>query len=183
MTILYDKNQIEVAIQQTADVIENDLHLQNIKESIHTPLVCICVLNGAMYFFTKFTQSLKHNQMSIDTIGVKSYNSKKSNPIECYKSLSDSTILKDRDVIIVEDIIDSGQTMKFILNAIKNKHPKSIRVVTLLNRKTSNIIHDLYTIYPDVTFYKCLDINDEWIYGYGLDLNGLLRDLTIICCE
>lgn len=179
MAVLYNKRQIETAIQQTARSIENDI-------SIHTnenPLVCICVLNGAMYFFTKLTQYLKHNTINIDTIGVKSYNSKQSIPIECYKQLSNDIIIKDRDVIIIEDIIDSGKTMDFIINTVKKRQPKSIRVVTLVNRKNSNIIHNLHNTYSDVIFYKCLDINNEWVYGYGLDLNGVSRELTMICCE
>lgn len=182
MAILYNEQQIDTAIHNVARTIENDF-----RQTQHTqdnPLVCICVLNGAMYFFTRLTQYLNNTIITIDTIGVKSYsNDNKKMAIDCYKQLNIDTIIQHRDVLIVEDIIDSGDTMNYILDMIKKKNPTSIKVATLVHRKNSTVLDKLHNNHNDVIFYRCLDINDEWVYGYGLDLNQKSRELTMICSQ
>lgn len=182
MAVLYNERQIDTAIRNTARSIENDI--RNDEHTSDNPLTCICILNGAMYFFTRLTQYLKNTILTIDTLGVKSYgNLNQQSTIDCYKKLNASTVICDRDILIVEDIIDSGNTMKFILDMVKKENPKSIRVATLINRRNSNVVKELHNLYDGVVFYKCLEVGDEWIYGYGLDLNQTSRELTMICSK
>lgn len=82
--------------------------------------------------------------------------------------------LKDRDVIIVEDIVDSGKTLEYLLEMINQENPASVNVCTLLLKPKS------LKVKIDEINYIGFEISDEFVVGYGLDYNGLGRNLRDI---
>jgi hypoxanthine phosphoribosyltransferase len=103
---------------------------------------------------------------------VKSYvNRHKQGDIQILKDLE--TPIKGKHVYLVDDIYDSGNTMKAVIEYLEVKHPASISIVTLLTRKTSGI--------PSVPFYNGFKIDDEWVVGYGCDdERGFSRNLNAV---
>ena len=134
--------------------------------------IMICVLNGAFLFMSDLIRSLKID-CEIDFIKISSYgdNLKSTGTIDLVKDVSIN--LKGRDVIIVEDIIDSGLSIVFLKKHIQTFKPKSVRLVTLLcraNLKKLDFIIDWIGFKIDNGFYV----------GYGLDYKQFLRGLSSI---
>ena len=86
----------------------------------------------------------------------------------------DFNLLVNEDVLIVEDIIDSGKTLKFLLKEIENYNIKSLSIVTLLKKNSINKIN------KEAIDWYGFEINDKYVIGYGLDINNLFRDLKDI---
>ena len=128
------------------------------------PPVMICVLNGAFMFFTDLVKDMGID-VQIDFIRAKSYEGKdNSGGVKITKHLD--LELKGKRVYIVEDIIDTGQTMIEILQHVNDKMPAEVNIVTLVQRKEAKMPIDHY----------CFEIDEEWIVGYGLDDNSLKRN-------
>lgn len=136
-------------------------------------LILVCVLKGAVFFITDFARALKvPNQ--IEFMAVSSYGSSTSSSgvVRILKDLDRD--IAGRDVLIVEDIIDSGLTLSWLMKNLANRKPRSLSVVTLL-RKPEAVrveIDDLV----DVGF----DIPNEFVVGYGLDFAERYRDLPFV---
>ena len=136
--------------------------------------VCvICVLKGAVIFATDLIREL-NMPVNIEFIRLSSYgnateSSGKVNAVDI--KLPD---LNNKNIVIVEDIVDTGLTARFLLDFLKsNFNVKSIKFVSLLNKK----IFRRTEIEPD---YYGFDIDDKFVVGYGLDYNGLYRNLKYI---
>ncbi len=133
----------------------------------------ICVLKGSVMFFTELSKHLKHN-VQMEFIRISSYGNetKSSNNMQAIDlTLPD---LNNNNVLIVEDIIDTGLTAKFLTDMFKIKHkPKKLLFVTLLNKKCARQTD----INPD--FYG-FEIDDKFVVGYGLDYKGFFRNLPYI---
>ena len=131
----------------------------------------IGVLNGSFMFLSDLIRTLSI-ECEISFLQLKSYDGKKSTgSINIIKDLDVN--LKNRHVVIVEDIIETGNTLKFLLNKIKDIPTKSIRIVTLLARDTES--HFEFTI-DHIGF----EISQEFVVGYGLDYNNKFRHLDSI---
>ncbi len=159
--ILFSNDQIQNRINKLANII--NLDYKNEKE-----LVAICVLKGAFMFFTDLVRRLTIDQLYTDFIQVSSYgnNMQSSGNVKLIKDIT--LPIEGKNVLIVEDIIDTGLTMKFLIEKIKEKNPKSIKIATLLateGRKDMNINYIGFTI-P----------NDMFVIGYGLDLQETVRN-------
>ncbi|MFC1741878.1 hypoxanthine phosphoribosyltransferase [Nanoarchaeota archaeon] len=136
-------------------------------------IVAVPLLNGAKYFATDLTSQL-YLPMELDTLKVESYGSAKdsSGEIKLHKDLSRS--VKDRHVLIIEDIVDTGWTLDFVVNGLlKHKRPKSIRIATFLDKHCKRQAD----ITPDYAGFR---ISDLFVIGYGLDLNHQLRNLPFV---
>lgn len=141
----------------------------NITKKQHDyPPVFICVLNGAFMFFTDLVKRV--GDCHIDFIRAKSYEGITQNTIQISKSIE--TNIEGRDVYIVDDIYDSGNTMNALMAHLNLSKPKSITPVTLFKRHTVNN--------PDLMYGFNLE-NEYWLVGYGLDsVDGTKRNLPYI---
>lgn len=135
-------------------------------------LILVCVLKGAFYFLADFSRMLDIPTQS-EFMAVSSYGNSTSSSgvVRILKDLDKE--IEGRDVLIVEDIIDSGLTLSWLMRNLKNRNPKSLNVITLLRkpeRLTTNI--DMF----DIGF----DIPNEFVVGYGLDFAERYRDLPYV---
>ncbi|HET8828914.1 MAG TPA: hypoxanthine phosphoribosyltransferase [Pelobium sp.] len=140
--------------------------------------VFLGVLNGSFMFMADL---LKEINISCESTFVKlaSYHGDLKSSENVIEELSISMDLENRDVIIVEDIIDSGRTLEYLLKQVKALKPASIKIATLL-LKPDALVVDLGEI-----DYVGFEIGNEFVVGYGLDYDGLGRNLTDIyrLCE
>ena len=128
------------------------------------PPVMICVLNGAVMFFTDLVKDMGID-VQMDFIRAKSYEDRdNSGGVEITKTLD--LDLKGKRVYIIEDIIDTGQTMIEVLHHVNDRMPVDVKVVTLVQRKDAKMPADHFAF----------EIDDEWVVGYGFDDNSLKRN-------
>jgi len=164
MEKIIKKEEIQQRVKELADAISID-HIQS---NNILPPVMVCVLNGSFYFFSDLTRMMSID-CEIDFIRLKSYEDQdNSGGVRLVKSLE--TDLKGKRVYIVDDILDTGATIISALSLVNGRMPKSIKVVTLLQRNSNTMIPD----------FCGFEIGDEWTVGYGLDDNGLKRNLQDI---
>jgi len=134
--------------------------------------VFIGVLNGSFIFLADLIKEI-HISSEVSFVKVSSYEGDKSSG-KIKKEIGLQMSLKDRDVIIVEDIVDSGKTLEYLLEMINKENPASVNVCTLLLKPKS------LKIEIDEITYVGFEISDEFVVGYGLDYNGLGRNLRDI---
>ena len=134
--------------------------------------VVICVLKGSVMFLTDLIRHMK-TDLVIDFMVVSSYGSgtKSTGDIKILKDLS--TDIKDRDVLIVEDIVDSGNTLYNLKKLLNARSPSSVNIVTLLDKPARREV-------PLEPEYTCFTIEDEFVVGYGLDYAEKYRNLPYI---
>lgn len=123
-----------------------------------TPIVMIGLLNGCFAFYSDLVRSTPID-MECDFMRVKSYANRKQGDIVISKDLE--TPIKGKHVYIVDDILDSGNTMNAVIEYLQVKKPSSISIATLITRETSPI--------PKQKSYHAFTIGDEWIVGMGMD--------------
>jgi hypoxanthine phosphoribosyltransferase len=164
MEKIITKEQIADRVQELAQQISID-HMQS---SNSLPPVMICVLNGALHFFSDLTRMMSIH-CEIDCIRLKSYEGQdNSGGVTITKDLE--LDLQGKRVYIVDDILDTGATMIEALHMVNSRRAADVKVVTLLKRKSSPLITDFYAF----------EIEDQWVVGYGLDDNGIKRELLDI---
>lgn len=136
--------------------------------------VClVCVLKGAFIFYSQLLKSLKNKNIELDFVEVKSYCGTSSTGD--VKMVKDTTIeIKDKHLVLVEDIIDTGLTAKFMYEHFKKKNPKSILMCSLLQKP------EKLSVKLDMKTLVAFDIPNKFIIGYGLDLNEKYRNLKDI---
>lgn len=135
------------------------------------PIVLVCVLNGAIMFFSDLLKNIKVD-CEIDFVRVKSYNGEEQGEITISKK--PELNLHDKNIYIIDDIYDSGKTMRFLIKEIKKHLPNSITPVTLFKRN-----RNLDLSPPELIYGIDLE-GDDFIAGYGMDLDGLKRNLPFI---
>lgn len=135
--------------------------------------VMVCILKGASVFFTDLLREIDL-PVTIDFMSISSYGSatKSSGVVRVMKDL-DRDIL-GKDVIIVEDIVDSGVTLNYLKTMLAGRGANSIRIVTLLDKPARRRVKDL------VVDYSCFNIPDEFVVGYGLDYDEKYRNIPDI---
>jgi len=136
------------------------------------PPILIGVLNGAIVFMTELMQAMEV-PVSIDFMAVSSYGSstQSSGIVQILKDLSVS--IEGKDVVVVEDIVDSGLTLQYLLDVLARRNPKSLRVVALLRKIKASAL----AVPVDLVGFE---IPDEFVVGFGLDYAGLYRNLPYI---
>ena len=135
-------------------------------------LYLVTILKGAVVFLTDFMRNVDL-PWEVDFMVVSSYGSgvTSSGNVKIIKDLD--VPLEDKDILIVEDILDSGNTLKFVVDMIKKRHPKSVEVCALLD-KPSRRIADIQAKYVG------REIPDEFVVGYGLDYDEKYRNLPYL---
>lgn len=135
--------------------------------------VMVCILKGASTFFTDLIREidlpLRTEYMSISSYGS---STKSTGVVRVMKDL-DRDIL-NQDVIIVEDIVDSGITLSYLKKMLLGRSPASIRIATLLDKPARRVVQDLHVD------YSCFNIPDEFVVGYGLDYDEKYRNIPDI---
>src|SRR6476661_2155632 len=135
-------------------------------------LLLVGVLRGAIMFIVDLARAIDL-PLTMDFMAVASYgaSTKTSGIVRILKDLDSS--IEGKDVLVVEDIVDSGLTLNYILETLRNRNPASLRVCTLLNKVERRRV--------DVPIdYVCFDIPDEFVVGYGLDFNQIYRNLPFV---
>ncbi len=134
--------------------------------------VFLCVLNGAFIFAADLFRELGINEAAINFVRYKSYEGTSSTgAVKQMLGLTED--LAGRDVVIIEDIVDTGLTATKMVEDIKRHNPASVRFVTLLYKPDNNVTD----FKPD---YAAFTIPPKFIIGYGLDLDGKVRNLKDI---
>jgi hypoxanthine phosphoribosyltransferase len=136
-------------------------------------LVLICVLKGGVPFLTDLMRHITVPH-EIDFMAISSYGVGRRESSGAVRLIMDlKADIAARDVLIVEDIVDSGQTMDYLLRQFRAREPASLRVCTLLNKPSRRVV--------DVPLdYVGFDIPDEFVLGYGLDLDEKYRNLPYV---
>ena len=135
-------------------------------------LLLVGVLRGAIMFIVDLARAVDL-PLTMDFMAVASYgaSTETSGIVRILKDLDSS--IEGKDVLVVEDIIDSGLTLNYILETLRNRNPASLRVCTLLNKAERRRV--------DVPIdYVCFTIPDEFVVGYGLDFNQIYRNLPFV---
>ena len=134
--------------------------------------VVVCILKGSVMFFSDLIREMKC-PLTIDFMSVSSYgsDSKSSGQLTIKKDLS--TDIEGRDVLIVEDIIDSGNTLYKLKALLGERNPASVHIVTLLDKPQRREV-------PMQPEYTCFVIEDEFVIGYGLDYAEEYRNLPYV---
>lgn len=150
----------------------NEISKELYKEYGKKEVVFICTLKGAVFFACDLLKKYKGNAR-MEFLRVSSYSGDKTTgKIELNLSISKDNI-ENKDVIIVEDIVDTGHTLKFLKKYIKDMNPKSIKICSLLDKKSKREVD----IEAD---YIGFEIEDLFVVGYGLDYNQQFRNLPYI---
>ena len=134
--------------------------------------VAICILKGSVVFFADLIRAMK-SSVSVEFMKVSSYGFGTESSGKLSVSLDILSNIEGKDVLIVEDIVDSGNTMFALKNMLKTRNPASIKIVTLLDKPARRVSD----ISPD---YTCFEIEDEFVIGYGLDYAEKYRDLPFV---
>ncbi len=162
--ILLTEEQINSRVKEVAKAVDRDYQGKN-------PLV-VGILKGSIIFYADFIRCLSM-PVELDFMAVSSYGSGtvSSGKLKIRKDLDRD--VKGRDVIVVEDIIDSGFTLANLKALLTERGAASVRIATLLNKAARRE----YDIAPD---YNCFYIENEFVIGYGLDYNEQYRHLPYI---
>jgi len=150
-----------------------DLGAQISKDYAGQDLLMVCVLKGGVMFLTDLMKqvSIPH---SIDFMAISSYGAGARRSSGVVRILMDlSANIADRNVLIVEDIIDTGHTLDYLLNLLRTRGPKSLRVCCLLDKPSRREV-------PIEVDYLGFSIPDKYVFGYGLDLDEFFRELPLI---
>ena len=134
-------------------------------------IMFLCILKGSVMFTVELAKRIKNN-VQFEFIEVSSYeNNQSTGKIKLNKDISQS--IEGKDVIIVEDIIDSGRTISFLKEYLKQKNPNTLKVCSLLDKPSKRI----FEIKAD---YIGFEVDDKFIVGYGLDDNQNYRNLNYV---
>ncbi|MBQ0042523.1 MAG: hypoxanthine phosphoribosyltransferase [Lachnospiraceae bacterium] len=154
-----DKRIKEIGAQISKDYEGKDVHL-------------ICVLKGGSFFLCELAKRITV-PVSLDFMSCSSYgaDTKSSGIVKIVKDLDDP--IKNKHVIVVEDIVDSGRTLSYLLDMLGKREPASIKLCTLLDKPDRRVV-------PVNVDYTCFKVPDEFVVGYGLDYDQKYRNLPYI---
>ena len=162
--VLINEEKIKNRVKEIAQEILQDFKNEEI--------VLVCVLKGASYFAIDLSKELNNN-LILDFMKVNSYGEGLESSGKINFKLDISTDIKDKNVIIVEDIIDSGLTLNYIYDYLVKKNPKNLKICVLLDKKERRVKH------IDVD-YTGFEIENKFVLGYGLDYKDKYRNLPYI---
>lgn len=162
--VLLTEEEVDKRIQEIGDQISRDYD----GKQVHL----ICVLKGGAFFMCELAKRITA-PVSLDFMSVSSYGSatKSSGVVRIVKDLDEP--LRDKDVLVVEDIVDSGRTLSYLIDMLKDRGPKSVKLCTLLDKPERRVVD----VHVD---YTCFQIPDEFVVGYGLDYDQKYRNLPYI---
>jgi hypoxanthine phosphoribosyltransferase len=162
--ILFTEEQIAQRIQEVAVEITNRYRGKSLK--------LIGVLKGSVFFLTALARQIQI-PVKIDFLAISSFSNRSSAPgvVRIAKDLDDS--IENEDVLLVEDIVDTGLTLRYLLQTLSSRGPNSLAVCAFLDRNSRRIVN------VPVEF-RCFEIPDRFVVGFGLDHNQLYRNLSYV---
>lgn len=164
--VLYSEEEIAARVKEVSAKISEDY------KNISKPLLTVGILNGAVIFYTDIVRRLTI-PVHFDFMIASSYdaNTQSSGKVNILKNLDNDP--RGRDILLVEDIVDSGTTMNYLVNYFKEKGASSVKVCTLLDKPSRRKV--------DVKIDYCgFEVPDEFIVGYGLDFAQHYRQLPYL---
>lgn len=162
--ILLSETAIQKRVKQLGEEISRDYTGKSI--------CLLCILKGGLMFLTDLSKHIVP-PVTFDFIGISSYGhaTQSSGVVRITKDLEDS--IEGRDVLIVEDIIDSGLTLRYLIKNLRDRRPASLRVCTLLDKKENRKV--------DIPVdYVGFSVPNEFLVGYGLDYKEYYRNIPYV---
>ena len=162
--VLLSEEEVDKRIQEIGDQISKDYA----GKQVHL----VCVLKGGAFFMCELAKRITV-PVSLDFMSVSSYggSTESSGVVKIVKDLDEP--LKDKHVLVVEDIVDSGRTLSYLLEMLGDRKPASLHLCTLLDKPERRVKE----VKVD---YTCFEIPDEFVVGYGLDYDQRYRNLPYI---
>lgn len=162
--VLISEDDIALRINDLAKAINEDFEGEE--------LTVICILKGAFMFCSDLIKKVEL-PIKLEFMDVSSYGAGMTSSGEVKLNLDVETKIQGENVLIVEDIVDSGLTVKFLLNTLNAKSPKVLKLASLLYKPSKNK-------YPVDINYLGFEIDDKFVVGYGLDYAGRYREIPYI---
>ncbi len=164
--ILFSEEEIQERVKSMGEQITLDYQGKD--------LLVICILTGALYFTADLIRHIKI-PMSLDFIAVSSYgdSTKTSGIARITKDLEED--IEGRNILIVEDIMDTGLTLDYLIKLLRLRKPADIKICSLLNKPHRRTKEN---IQPD---YKGFELDNFFVVGYGLDYKQKFRHLPFVC--
>ncbi|MGI6080044.1 MAG: hypoxanthine phosphoribosyltransferase [Candidatus Avilachnospira sp.] len=161
---LIDEREVIEGIKKVAEKINRDYQGKSIR--------LVCILKGGVFFLTELSKYLEGN-ITIDFMSVSSYGAGtvSSGIVKIIKDLDES--IEGENVIVIEDIVDTGNTLSYLLELLRDRKPASVKLCTLLDkpsRRTKDIQAD----------YVAFTIPDKFVVGFGLDYDQCYRNLPYV---
>lgn len=162
--VMLTEEEVDKRIQEIGEEISKEYEGKNIH--------LICVLKGGVFFMCELAKRITV-PVSMDFMAISSYGSdtKSSGVIKIVKDLDES--ITGKDVLVVEDIVDSGRTLSYLMDMLKDRKPNSLKLCTLLDKPDRRVVD----VHVDYTGFR---IPDEFVVGYGLDYAQKYRNLPYI---
>lgn len=162
--VLLSEEEVDAKIKAIGEQISKDYA----GKQVHL----VCILRGGSFFMCELAKRITV-PVSLDFMSVSSYgaDTKSSGTVKIVKDLDDS--LEGKNVIVIEDIVDSGRTLTYLLQMLKSRKPASLRLCTLLDKPDRRVVD----VKVDYTGFQ---IPDEFVVGYGLDYDQKYRNLPYI---
>jgi hypoxanthine phosphoribosyltransferase len=165
LRVLIPSEKIQARIRELGEQISKDYPTGN--------LYMICILKGACFFLTDLARAMKRD-VTVDFMGISTYGKGKTSSGEVRVTKDLDISLEGADVLIVEDIVDSGVTLNYLMHVLEQRKPRSIRIAALLDKPERRLR-------PIHANYVGFRIPDEFVVGYGLDYAEKYRNLDDIC--
>lgn len=161
--VLISEEDIKKRVKEIGEQISKDYEGQAV--------YLLCILKGAVFFYTDLAREISV-PVSIDFMSVSSYaGTESTGVVKIVKDLDSS--IEGKNVLIVDDIVDTGRTLKYLMENLRARNPKSLKLCTLLDkpeRRVSEVASD----------YNGFTIGDEFVVGYGMDYDQKYRNLPYI---
>lgn len=165
LDVLISEQTIYKRIDELACQIEKDYGEE--------ALICICILKGSFPFVWELSKRIHKNNITFEFMEVSSYGNafESSGKINVKKDVSCD--ISNKNILIVEDIIDSGNTLSYLVEYLKAKNPKTLKIATLLDKPSRRVVN----VPVD---YIGFEIEDKFVLGFGLDFEQEYRNLPYI---
>lgn len=162
--VLFTEEQIERRIGEVAAEISRAYQGKTVK--------LVGVLKGSVFFLTALARHIEV-PLKVDFLAISSFSNKSGAPgvVRIAKDLDES--IEGENVLLVEDIVDTGFTLRYLLQTLAGRAPNSLAVCTFLDRNSRRIVQ----VPVD---YRCFEIPDRFVVGFGLDYNQLYRNLGYV---
>jgi hypoxanthine phosphoribosyltransferase len=162
--VLFTEEQIDQRIREVAAAISQDYQGKTVK--------LIGVLKGSIFFLTALARHIEV-PVKIDFLSISSFSNRSGSPgvVRIAKDLDEG--IEGEDVLLVEDIVDTGFTLRYLLQTLASRAPNSLSVCTFLDRNSRRIVQAPVR-------YHCFEIPDRFVVGFGLDHNQLYRNLGYV---
>lgn len=163
--VMISYEEMQTRIKEIAEQINKDYKGKS--------LLVVCILKGAVLFYSDLVRMLDMD-VRFDFMRISSYGSstESTGEVKIKKDLDNS--IKDQHVLIVEDIVDSGLTLKNLKEVLSTRNPASLKVCCMLDKPSRRKVEMI----PD---YCCFEIPDQFVVGYGLDFDEEYRQLKDVC--